>query len=138
MATERRTRKWNDWYAPEDTPEERKLILKLDLLIVPYAFILYWVKFMDQTNISIVTASIKSLPLLTPGRQCIRFRYEGRARLRWQRTCAVPDHICGWKRRWSLAFYLSIPSCTHAPPRAIVGSGLGYLYTATIPSPELW
>lgn len=45
-------RKWYHWYSPEDTPEERKLIRKLDLLIVPYAFVLYWVKYIDQSNIS--------------------------------------------------------------------------------------
>lgn len=45
-------RKWYHWYAPTDTPEEKKLILKLDLLLVPYAFVLYWVKYVDQTNIS--------------------------------------------------------------------------------------
>jgi hypothetical protein len=46
------TRKWYDWYSPDDTPEERKLIRKLDLLIVPYAFTVYWVKYIDQGNIS--------------------------------------------------------------------------------------
>lgn len=45
-------RKWYHWYSPEDTADERKLVLKLDLLIVPYAFVLYWIKYMDQTNIS--------------------------------------------------------------------------------------
>jgi len=45
-------RKWYHWYAPTDTPEEKKLILKLDLLLMPYAFVLYWVKYVDQTNIS--------------------------------------------------------------------------------------
>ena len=50
--SEKPVRKWYDWYSPEDTPAERKLILKLDLLVIPYAFILYWVKYIDQTNIS--------------------------------------------------------------------------------------
>jgi len=50
--TDKSKREWYQWYHPEDTPEERKLILKLDLLIVPYAFIVYWVKYMDQANIS--------------------------------------------------------------------------------------
>ncbi|KAF7556503.1 hypothetical protein G7046_g6275 [Stylonectria norvegica] len=45
-------RRWYHWFSPEDSPEERKLILKLDLLIVPYAFVLYWVKYLDQTNIN--------------------------------------------------------------------------------------
>ncbi|KAK5048172.1 hypothetical protein LTR84_005842 [Exophiala bonariae] len=47
-------RKWYQirWFSPEDTAEERKLILKLDLLVVPYAFLAYWVKYIDQANIN--------------------------------------------------------------------------------------
>ena len=47
-------RKWYhiQWFADTDTKEERKLIMKLDLLIVPYAFLSYWVKYMDQGNLS--------------------------------------------------------------------------------------
>lgn len=40
------------WFADEDTPEERKLIFKLDLMIVPYAFLAYWAKYIDQANLS--------------------------------------------------------------------------------------
>jgi hypothetical protein len=40
------------WYAEDDSPEERKLIVKLDLLIVPYAVIAYWIKYIDQSNLS--------------------------------------------------------------------------------------
>lgn len=46
------TRRWYHWFSPEDSPQEKKLIFKLDLLLVPYAFIIYWVKYVDQTNIS--------------------------------------------------------------------------------------
>jgi hypothetical protein len=54
MADTPTSRKWYQvrWFADEDTPEERKLILKLDLLIVPYVFLAYWVKYIDQANIS--------------------------------------------------------------------------------------
>ena len=47
-------RKWYQirWFDPDDTKEERKLITKLDLLIVPYVFLAYWVKYIDQANIS--------------------------------------------------------------------------------------
>ncbi|PGH27886.1 hypothetical protein AJ80_00436 [Polytolypa hystricis UAMH7299] len=40
------------WYAKDDTPEERRLIIKLDLLIVPYAVIGYWIKYIDQSNLN--------------------------------------------------------------------------------------
>ncbi|KAJ4422869.1 MFS transporter (Seo1) [Gnomoniopsis sp. IMI 355080] len=40
------------WFKDHDTAEERKLILKLDLLIVPYAFLAYWTKYIDQANLN--------------------------------------------------------------------------------------
>lgn len=40
------------WFSDDDTREERKLIVKLDLLIVPYAFLSYWTKYIDQANLS--------------------------------------------------------------------------------------
>ncbi|KAF2845156.1 MFS general substrate transporter [Plenodomus tracheiphilus IPT5] len=47
-------RKWYHirWFQDHDTPAERKLIIKLDLLIVPYVFLAYWVKYIDQANIN--------------------------------------------------------------------------------------
>lgn len=61
------TKRWYHWYSPDDTPEERKLVLKLDLLIVPYAFIVYWVKYIDQGNISkSITRSYHHLVLNGP------------------------------------------------------------------------
>ncbi|KAJ4331791.1 MFS transporter (Seo1) [Didymella glomerata] len=47
-------RKWYQirWFQDYDTPEERKLIAKLDFLIVPYVFLAYWVKYIDQANIN--------------------------------------------------------------------------------------
>ncbi|KIL85013.1 hypothetical protein FAVG1_11884 [Fusarium avenaceum] len=47
-------KKWYhiQWYSDTDTPEERKFIAKLDLLIVPYAVIAYWVKYIDQSNLN--------------------------------------------------------------------------------------
>lgn len=54
MSTLPKPRKWYQiqWFKDEDTPEERKLIFKLDLLIVPYVFLAYWVKYIDQANIN--------------------------------------------------------------------------------------
>ena len=40
------------WFSEEDSHEDRKLILKLDALIVPYAFLSYWTKYIDQANLS--------------------------------------------------------------------------------------
>ncbi len=47
-------KKWYQiqWFQDQDTPRERKFINKLDLLIVPYAFLAYWVKYIDQANLS--------------------------------------------------------------------------------------
>ena len=54
MSPPTKTRKWWQirWFQEHDTQEERKLIVKLDLLIVPYVFLAYWVKYIDQANIS--------------------------------------------------------------------------------------
>lgn len=52
MHTKRQGRAFWHWYAKDDTPEERKLIVKLDLLIVPYAVLAYWIKYIDQSNLS--------------------------------------------------------------------------------------
>ncbi|KAM0425846.1 hypothetical protein ACHAPT_008784 [Fusarium lateritium] len=47
-------RKWYHikWYSDTDTKEERKFIIKLDTLIVPYAVLAYWVKYIDQSNLN--------------------------------------------------------------------------------------
>ncbi|TVY22122.1 putative transporter, partial [Lachnellula hyalina] len=52
MHAKRQGRAWYHWYAEDDSPEERKLIIKLDLLIVPYAVIAYWIKYIDQSNLT--------------------------------------------------------------------------------------
>ena len=56
-------KKWYEiqWFKDIDTKEDRRLILKLDLLIVPYALLSYWTKYIDQANLS---ASIFSGPSL--------------------------------------------------------------------------
>ncbi|RFU28599.1 hypothetical protein B7463_g7737, partial [Scytalidium lignicola] len=67
-------RRWYHWYAPEDTPEERRLILKLDLLIIPYAFVIYWVKYIDQTNINNAYVSGMSSDLNFHGNELVQFQ----------------------------------------------------------------
>ncbi|KAJ5112489.1 hypothetical protein N7532_000534 [Penicillium argentinense] len=54
MTVPQERRKWYSlqWFADHDTKEERRLILKLDLLIIPYAFLAYWTKYIDQANIN--------------------------------------------------------------------------------------
>ncbi|KAF2703626.1 MFS general substrate transporter [Pleomassaria siparia CBS 279.74] len=54
MSSVTQTRKWYQirWFQEQDTAEERKLIIKLDLLIVPYVFLAYWIKYVDQANIN--------------------------------------------------------------------------------------
>ncbi|KAF4633998.1 hypothetical protein G7Y89_g4117 [Cudoniella acicularis] len=52
MHAKRQGRAWYHWYSAEDSPAERRLIVKLDLLIIPYAVIAYWIKYIDQSNIS--------------------------------------------------------------------------------------
>lgn len=44
--------KWYQWFSPIDTPEERRLILKLDALIMPFVFLAYWAKVLDTSATS--------------------------------------------------------------------------------------
>jgi hypothetical protein len=53
-------RRWYHWFHPNDTPEERNLICKLDLLVVSYAFVVYWVSKKSTAGLS----QCQSLPLL--------------------------------------------------------------------------
>jgi hypothetical protein len=73
MALPQQRRKWwkLQWFADQDTKEERKLILKLDLLIVPYAFLAYWTKYIDQANISKKALRQGIESILTIFRQCL-------------------------------------------------------------------
>ncbi|KAG5360543.1 putative transporter SEO1 [Yarrowia sp. B02] len=40
------------WYDPDDTPAEKCLLMKLDVILTLYCFVVYWVKYLDQANIN--------------------------------------------------------------------------------------
>lgn len=44
--------KWYQYFSPTDTPEERRLILKLDALIMIFVFLAYWAKVLDSSATS--------------------------------------------------------------------------------------
>lgn len=44
--------KWYQWFAPDDTAEERRLIIKLDCLIMVFVFLAYWAKVLDSSATS--------------------------------------------------------------------------------------
>ncbi|KAI0464170.1 hypothetical protein LJB42_001773 [Komagataella kurtzmanii] len=50
--TYRKKHKWYKWFNETDTPEERRVILKIDVLLTLYSLMAYWVKYLDQTNIN--------------------------------------------------------------------------------------
>lgn len=90
-------RKWYQikWFQDYDTPDERKLILKLDLLIVPYVFIVGNLisERLDSVltsirptgpststkQISVRQFTTSCIQLLNPNRQCLRCRHERRS-----------------------------------------------------------
>lgn len=52
--------KWYKWFDENDTPAERKLMWKIDLLLTLYSMLAYWVKNLDQSNINnAYTAGLK-------------------------------------------------------------------------------
>lgn len=49
---EQNQHKWWKWYSDSDTPTEKRLLVKLDIVLTFYSFVLYWVKYLDQTNLN--------------------------------------------------------------------------------------
>ncbi|KAH8658259.1 vitamin H transporter [Xylariales sp. PMI_506] len=53
MSSQQRKSWWRiQWFSDTDTPAERRLITKIDLLILPYVVLSYWVKYIDQSNLN--------------------------------------------------------------------------------------
>jgi len=48
----RENKKWYKWFHQSDTSEERRVILKLDILLSFYSVIAYWIKSLDQNNLT--------------------------------------------------------------------------------------
>lgn len=48
----RQNHKWYKWFDENDTPAERKLMWKIDILLTLYSLIAYWAKYLDQTNLN--------------------------------------------------------------------------------------
>ncbi|ODQ68690.1 MFS general substrate transporter [Nadsonia fulvescens var. elongata DSM 6958] len=44
--------RWYHWFDENDTPAERKLILKLDIILCFFSVVVYWVKYLDQSNLN--------------------------------------------------------------------------------------
>ncbi|KAH3903524.1 probable Probable transporter SEO1 [Saccharomycodes ludwigii] len=44
--------KWYQWFGPDVSTAEKKLILKLDILLSFYSLLAYWVKYLDTTNLN--------------------------------------------------------------------------------------
>lgn len=44
--------KWYQWFQPEASVEEKKLLCKLDILIAFYSFVGYWIKYIDSLNLN--------------------------------------------------------------------------------------
>jgi hypothetical protein len=121
-------RKWYHWFSAEDTPEERRLILKLDVLIIPYAFVIYWVKYIDQTNISKPDRKTIRTILgveLTIKRQRLCIWNVDRPQLPWKPIGPIPDNFCGRKCAWAAPFRVSIPRSTNVLAGSVSGSLLG-------------
>lgn len=51
-ALQAKKRKWWAWFEETDTPEEKRLIIKLDILLCFFSFVMYWVKYLDQSNVN--------------------------------------------------------------------------------------
>ncbi|KAK2690687.1 hypothetical protein QWA68_010485 [Fusarium oxysporum] len=52
IATVARNRRWFSWHEPGTSPEEKKLIFKLDWFMLSFACLMFFIKQLDQNNIS--------------------------------------------------------------------------------------
>jgi uncharacterized protein YodC (DUF2158 family) len=73
------TTKWYHWYSSSDTKEERKLVFKLDMLIIVYSVVAYWIKYIDQSNLSMWHHESKELITDAMNSKCLCRWYEGRS-----------------------------------------------------------
>ncbi|CAN3354902.1 probable transporter Seo1p [Diutina catenulata] len=48
----KKAKKWYKWFHEDDTPEERRLILKVDFLLTFYSLMAYLIKYLDQANLN--------------------------------------------------------------------------------------
>ncbi|VVT55467.1 uncharacterized protein SAPINGB_P004611 [Magnusiomyces paraingens] len=44
--------KWYHWFDVNDSPEERRVIIKIDIVLCFFSFVMYWVKYLDQSNLN--------------------------------------------------------------------------------------
>lgn len=49
---ERKRHKWYQWYEDGTSKKEKRLLLKLDFLVAFFLFVVFWVKSLDQSNLS--------------------------------------------------------------------------------------
>ncbi|KAF5985506.1 transporter protein [Fusarium bulbicola] len=52
IATVASNRRWFSWHEPGTSPEERKLVFKLDWFMLSFACLMFFIKQLDQNNIS--------------------------------------------------------------------------------------
>ncbi|SCU83200.1 LAMI_0C02366g1_1 [Lachancea mirantina] len=50
--TKTKKNKWYQWFGPDLSTKEKKLLLKLDVLLAFYSCIAYWVKYLDTVNLN--------------------------------------------------------------------------------------
>ncbi|KAF2733671.1 MFS general substrate transporter [Polyplosphaeria fusca] len=62
------------WFRDDDSPEERKHVSKLDLLIIPYCFVAYWTKYIDQSNLNNAYVAGLKEDLHFEGNQLVRLQ----------------------------------------------------------------
>lgn len=140
MSVPQQRRKWYclQWFADHDTKEERRLILKLDLLIVPYAFLAYWTKYIDQANISMkIKTSLypkkRSFSNFTV-RQCLCIRSQRRPGFQWKRIGPTSDDVHDRRCSWAIAFCVFVHKATYALGHSVYGHCMGYIYLSAVPS----
>ncbi|CAH0055640.1 unnamed protein product [Clonostachys solani] len=79
MHANRKGTAWYKWYTAAESPEERKLLLKLDFLILPYALAMFWMYYVDASNIANAWVAGLAHDLGFDGNELVNFTSVGQA-----------------------------------------------------------
>lgn len=129
----RQGRSWYHWYSEDDTPEERRLIVKLDLLIVPYAVIAYWIKYIDQSNLSKFNLQMLLDNSNCIFRQCICLGPTRGVGVQQESAGQLERYVCNRSSHWSTTIHISVPYVSDELYHPSARSWLGYLHAFAIP-----
>jgi hypothetical protein len=94
----------------------------------------YWVKYIDQANISICLFGLTDYAELTQYRQCLCGRPQGGFGLQRQRARTTTDHVHTRRGTWPSSIHVPLHAHSHVLSDSFPGYCMGNIHPSTIPS----